>query len=453
MSDGTRRGIVSVVLFALLAALLAGPVTAVDSRREFELAADSAATTAIAAERAAYGLPTDRGSLDRLSSSSNDVGSATWGIAMTAEEEAEVDIAGRMAFADDVSHSVVPVISRMPTYAGEWIDQKSDGSLVVLLTDVSDATHSQIEALMPAKSRGLRIQQVTHTYAQLVEAVDVVREAWGIEPKLLSIGVDTMNNGVDVEVISKDRAAAIELASKVSSDVGVPVRVDSSSESAGGDVACTDRDHCTEPMKAGNIMRGGSASNSLRCTVAFHIVFQGDVQALSAGHCSYYYDLWYHQGYGSSAFANVQQSLWKSGGRDILRMSFPDVQASESIYGTTYGVMATTPGAAILNETLCVSLGFSNRKDCGRVEHTSVRYFSDTTSPGFYVWGGDLVKSDIFPYPIDGDSGSPVFRERFVTHTSNYWLRTAIGVLTTEHAEYARLDNTLSDWDATIFQE
>lgn len=314
---------------------------------------------------------------------------------------------------------------------------------------------------MPAESKGLAIVEVPRSYAELAGAVDDVHELWERlgGPEIASIAVDERSNGVNVNVVGDRLSSGVLTAAVVSSAMGVPVNVEGR-RAIGGDVTqvCTDRDHCTNPMDAGIRMHGGSMNGNILCTVAFPIVFQGDIQSVSAGHCSHYFDLWYHPGYGANAFANVQDAtLWRNGGRDILRMSFPDAQASEIVYGTPSCTACTSPGeyagssSAVLNEWLCISLGRSDRRDCGRVEHTSVKYWSNTI--GFWVWGGDLIEGDIAPQPIDGDSGSPISRDVLISKPGAlYWQHAPVGVLTTEFDEYSRLDNTLSDWNATIWK-
>lgn len=132
----------------LLAISLVWPASASSSDPSFSssLAQVSNATDNLIAERGAFGLPTDPVTLLRLTRDAQDVGTADWGMPMTAAEEAEVDMPGRTAFADQVARTVLPAVRSWPTYGGAWIEQRAGGSLVVALTTSNDQRDRPLRA-------------------------------------------------------------------------------------------------------------------------------------------------------------------------------------------------------------------------------------------------------------------------------------------------------------------
>lgn len=129
-----------------------------------------------ASERATYGLPADSSTVAALLGSNRDVGSARWGIALTAEEEAALDLPARMAFANALSERVLP-FAQSPTYGGAYIDQQQGGRLVVLLTERDQAVEEELGRRMPSPSLGLHITEVAHSEASLMEALTGARAA------------------------------------------------------------------------------------------------------------------------------------------------------------------------------------------------------------------------------------------------------------------------------------
>lgn len=443
----------------LLAATLATPAQIVAGTENAQAPASTQAgadtananpeqIAAAAAERATFGLPAEVGTVSALLGSSRDVGTPRWGIAMTAEEEASIDLPGRMRFADDLEDAFLPYARSLPTFAGAWIDQASGGGVVVGLTEISPVIQKDLEALTPQPSRGVRLVAAVHTENELRDALDAAMETWSGfgGPQPLSVYVDERRGSLVVNVLRSDGAAAYQVAPQVSGQLGVPVVVVADETERPRDIACTTRSNCSDPYRAGVLIREGSVSGEPPCTLAFPILANGDIQVLTAGHCGYYGSDWYHPGEGRVGI--VQSNLWVSGGKDVLRMSMYDVQGSEMIYG--YGTNDQYSGAGVptLNETLCASMAMSDRVDCGTVQYTYGQYWSDTI--GFWVYGGKLT--GLTPIPIDGDSGSPIYRSSYITGADPHWLHTPVGILTTEFGEFARVKDALDSWRVAIWQ-
>jgi len=295
---GTRvrlpRPVLPVAERVLASAVLFGPTAPAGAAEESETLQ---ATAEAAAERAVYNLPTDPQTMAALAAGL-DVGTAKWGIAMTAEEEAKIDIPGRMRFVSDAEDRLLPRARMLPQYAGSWIDQSDRGGLVVMLTEIPEDVLAELESLVPDASRGFRIERVQHSYQELLEAVERAADVWAKlqGPRLLSVYIDERSNGLVANVLAVDGTTARELGPRVASLLGVPVSVVADAVTSPSDVACTTRSNCSDPYKAGVLIREGSVSGEPPCTLAFPIVVSGDIQVVTAGHCGHYGTQWYHPG-------------------------------------------------------------------------------------------------------------------------------------------------------------
>lgn len=220
----------------------------------------------------------------------------------------------------------------------------------------------------------------------------------------------------------------------------------------GHDVTCTTRTNCFDPYKPGIRINEGAVNGSPPCTLAF-FVYQGtDKQVLTAGHCGHYGNTWYHPGTGGNTnptgqVGSVQATQYHAGGRDILRMSVLDVEASENIYGFSNPNNQMTTRDPILMEAVCASMAISNINDCGAVSDTSLSWTSETEN--IVVNGADM--SGIAP--ITGDSGSPVYARFSIPAKPGvpaHTLFVALGVLDHENGYFARVQDSLGTWGATI---
>ncbi len=395
---------------------------------------------AAAAERATFGLPADVGTVSALLGSSRDVGTPRWGIAMTAEEEASIDLPGRMAFADALSEQVLPYVQSLPTFGGVYIDQLANGGLVILLTQRDPVAEEEIAIRMPNPNRGLRIEQVAYTEAQLMDAVERARDVWGrILPstQLLSVGIDTMRNRLLFVVVRRDLAEAEARSNLVEAELAVPIGLEAGEQDQ--DVDCTSRNHCHDPYKTGINIYKGVVDSVPECTMGFHIRIGTDEQFVTAGHCGYTgSDEWFEPVLGRIGIELA--TLYAQNGQDIMRLSMFDAQASDDIYNTGIPNSSsdiTGSRAPILNEAACASLGTTNAIDCGTISSTWLSWVSNTA--GFTVWGGDTSGISI----TNGDSGSPLYH--LVSGTA-----VALGVIDTAGGLFARLDTSLDDWAASV---
>lgn len=292
------------------------------------------------AERSVFGLPTDLETMNRLAQGA-DVGTATWGIPLTAAEEAQLDLVGRMTFVSELDKAVFPYLRSLPTLAGSWIDQVNNGGPVVALTTPDPSVEQHVRSLMPLDSRGIEFRVAKNTLAALTAAADAARGTWAqLAPSLSlrTVSVDTMANAIQLGVAPADLAASQADAGAVQSKLGVPVSI--IADQGGGDAACTSRKNCYSPMKAGIQIASGTAAHWW-CTMGFHIVMNSDGarEFLTAGHCGWNQSVyWYH-----NIYAGMKSATWYvQNGEDVMRVNFgSDAQASSMVYGEPDAIMSS----------------------------------------------------------------------------------------------------------------
>lgn len=354
-----------------------------------------------------------------------------------------LDLRGRSVFADSVERNVLPFLRTLPTFGGAYYDQANSGTLTVLLTVRDPGLEAVISQKMVGSTGPWRVEEATHTERSLTAALDRAQSTWSVVGggPALGFGLDTRSNAIFVEVEANDSALAASAAGRLVDALGVRVVVRVGTP--GYDTACTDRDHCSSPMKAGvNIYKGAVHGLPADCTLGWFIVRSGDKQFVTAGHCSFNNPglTWIHPGFGSLGVR--LQTLYANNGQDIMRVGLgTDSQASDDVYNDgndTVGSSTPTQG-----ETLCASLGGgSNAVKCGTVQSALRTWTSETCN--CTVSGGDMSYTT-----IPGDSGSPVYR-RLPGGTGDQ-LR-AIGVNDHQNGYFARLDTSLDDFAATVMQ-
>lgn len=394
----------------------------------------------IVSQRSTYGLPTDPGTLEALTKPGADVGTRTWGFPMSAAEEERLDLNGRIRFADAVSRTVLPLAQSLPTYGGAYIDQRADGSLVVLLTALDPDVVQAIIALAPADSREVRVVQVRHTQAELRTAVD---QAWttlpsAIEGSIQGIGVDTMRNGIRVTVAGGGQAADQPAASQTASlDGGIPVFVETGPTSQ--ETVCNNRNDCHTPLRAGVVVRNNTASSTGTCTMGFHIRIGTDEQWLTAGHCGCAYTAtdWHHTGLGLvgnevARMTNLAQP------KDIMRVQMADAQASALVYGHS-GEMGQSV-LPVVNEAVFGSMGIANTVMSGTIKDDWTSWHSEYCNKTMYGGDTNLVQ-------IPGDSGSPIYRR---WSFGGEWYITPIGVGVMATGQFGRVKDAQDYWGFTV---
>lgn len=297
-------------------------------------------------------------------------------------------------------------------------------------------------------SPGLETRVVEHSYATLKTAVDNAWDAWralGRDEKLVGVGLDVINNEVDVHVESADLERALEAERALSGALGVPV------EMSGGEAvqttACGSRESCTGPMKAGIVIHEDSLTGP-RCTMAFHVRYGSDEQFVTAEHCGTggaggTQDRWFHQGLPDFGHVEQENEL-RQNGFDRQRVQLRDAQASTRIYGLSSVVGNWT--WPMVGSAAGVSAGRSDRVVWNVVRNDYYTYGID----GVTVRG---ARMDSTPGGAAGDSGSPVFHLMFARA---YAVGTGSGTVTINGVVYdvfARFGDAAAEWGITPVSE
>lgn len=391
---------------------------------------------AAVAERATYGLAAEADLVADIVNSGRDIGTGKWGIVLTADEEAALNLPRRMAFANAVSEELLPHAGELATFGGAYIDQERHGELVIGLTQRDGEVEASLRALLPDDAIGLRFERVERSYAELRAAADVAEAAWRTimgERLLPGYAPDVRLNTLRFDVRPVDMEAASAALADLEAAAGVPI-VLRPAEIGGGD-ACSWAS-CFSPMLAGiKVYRGGYPSYQVRCTMGFHINVGSDEQWTTSGHCTNAgSNAWYMQGYGK--IGDETATIYWGGGYDITRIQMSDAQDSDGIYATSHNVSGSR--MPINGETVCAALGGTSETiDCGTISDDWKSYFM------FECWcnvnGGDT--SGISTQ--GGDSGSPIY-------VPGQGFEIAIGVHSDANGHFARIQDALVHWNATI---
>lgn len=375
--------------------------------------------------RQSFGLNADIDYVQQLRNSSENVGDERYGFPLTQAELNELE--ARFAFAGAAQQELLPFVEHLSIFGGAFFNHQSNGDLVILLTELDSEVIDQINGMTP-DGRNVTVELVQFTQAQLRENVTVVNELWATlnGPRVHVVAVDTPANAIRVEVDEDALATAELLATEISNRLGIPIFVWVGQPIQ--NVACTNRDHCTSPMKAGIRIRRGSVSGA-KCTMGFHILVGNDTQFLTAGHCGFS-STYYHIGYGSLGITVKTQ--YANNGRDIMTVQVSDTQGSNKIYDGQ--PLITTTGVPWVGMPVCASAGESNAIKCGSVQDDYLTWFD-----GLYtIQGGD--SSMTF---IGGDSGSPLYGNA-------YPLNTAVGIIDTAPGGFAIVRDALNAWGYSI---
>lgn len=240
-----------------------------------------------------------------------------------------------------------------------------------------------------------------------------------------SVAVSHRDNAVVVYVAAEDA----DKASKVLASYEPQELFRLGIEEPGVEAACTTRENCSSPMKAGIVIRKGSTTGT-RCTMGFNVQVGSDEQFLTSGHCGWDgSNNWYHAGFGLIGAETATQYV--NNGREAMRVQMSDAQDSNLVYNLFNPV--TSARNPIQGESMCASLGVSNSHSCGIVEVSVTSWFATNCSCTMNGADASIVQ-------IVGDSGSPYFSSQAV----------GIGIGSTSDGKFARLGDVLTAWGISI---
>ena len=419
-----------------------------------------------------YGLRADRAYVEELISSTRDVGSLEFGMPLTKAEADDLELNDRANFEAAVSVDLVPYLETLPTYAGEWIDQKDGGSLVVMLTKHQDQVIADIKSRMPKPSRGVRFEIVDSTWVELEEALERSPSvAKSIVPSArFSIGeINTQKNRLDLRFVEGAASLKADEAS-LEASLGVKVSVGSSPrttqmENCGNGSGV---ENCWNPLRAGVRVYWRTYNDPWICTMGFHILKDGNPQWLTAGHCVYdkdtsnkmFHSQWFHNPGGDAPYEHIGEqkgSLYNETDKiDAARIGqqFGAAEASARIYGTAPTFFTGDAGSPVVGVKVwargATSMLLGRGAIDGDIKSKSAMWYSETAK--IMVKGATMGAFN----PEKGDSGGPIYIKGEFNGTEVY---TPIGIINDDvepedgipgKCAFAKVVTVLGQFDASI---
>jgi hypothetical protein len=389
------------------------------------------------AERARWGVNADPDYVRELLATGQDVGTETVGLPMTEMEIAQLDLPGRAAFARQVRSELLPAAQNLTAYAGAYFAQEDGGTLHLSFTDRDTAREHD---LLSRISDPLRPIVFDVAAASFNELRDALRPAWAEMDSLgltaFEIGIDDRANVVVIAVDPAELSEAQVLQPTISERLGVPIDIRAGHQAVPH--GCTDREHCTDPMRSGSVIRKGSTSGG-RCTMGFHFRIGTNEQFMTAGHCGQAGSSnWYHRGYGTTGFVGSEKANLLYSGYDAMRIEMPDSQASNMMY---YAYRIDGWEYPISGEQTIVSFGLTGM-EVGTIERTWTSWrYSGSGSCECTVWGGSYLDTN----EQGGDSGSPLYSYQGYAQGIH-----AAGDVGGDRAYYARVGDLMNIWGGDV---
>jgi hypothetical protein len=429
----------SIFTCTLLAAACADPVDLEEEAEEESRSLSRAELDTDVEARRRLGFPADLAHVERLRGSLEDMGSAEFGIPMTAPERQEWD--RRAAIQALLDERVEAAVRARADFAGLYIDQLAGGQVVLLTTGDPAAARAELEAVEPRLADDLVVRRVAVSEVELGAAL---RQLAGDTDRLFpgiavhSGAVDLPNTALVVRVSADDLADAQAGAEAASASLGgIPVRVEVGEPPVAR--ACTDPEHCTHPMRAGTVIRKGSAFSGYPCTMGFHIKRgTSGREMLTAGHCGTTgSNSWYHRGWGyQRSIGSEQATLYRHNGVDIMRVNIYDTQYSQHVYSKSGAI--TSAGWPLVGATVCARRGWRKVIDCGTVADADTFWTIEGSTYRLFGAGAGGIAI------IGGDSGSPVWQ---------HGQSKAVGIMSagsSSHVYFGRVQDALDAWNARI---
>ncbi|HEY2916984.1 MAG TPA: hypothetical protein VGI98_07210 [Candidatus Limnocylindrales bacterium] len=355
------------------------------------------------------------------------------------------DLEDRLAFQGYAIEHILPAVEPSPFYGGNYFDQLRDGQLVVVLSASDPKTTNALTEAAGAYASRMTVISSSITQTDLETAVDRSGAAWAAvmaDTPLISAGTDLPNMQVVLTVAADNVGTATARQKLLQSAIGVPVAIREGT--APDDLSWTDRNHCSSPMKAGDLIHPYAPFAMQTCSTAFTVKSGSAYRFMTAGHCPYTTD-WYHQGYSGSnpvgsSVATDYPTMPNVVGVDSQLVSMPSSQAGTGIYASSRVVGGSTWGSN--GQAICTSLGFSNTIDCETISNSYTTWHSTTCN--CTVYGGQASSITA----IEGDSGSPVW-----VNATDPGYALALGVVAAGSGStlyYARVNNVLADLGVTL---
>jgi hypothetical protein len=348
-----------------------------------------------------------------------------FGFPMTPIEISEFEERSRRVEA--IATRVLPKAEQVPGWAGAYVDQARGGVVDLHFTALAGEDRVRLQDLAGEFRINLRFETVVFSERELIAAQQEILRTWPArDVSWSSVAVSHRDNAVVVYVAAEDA----DKASKVLASYEPQELFRLGIEEPAVEAACTTRENCSSPMKAGIVIRKGASNGAYRCTMGFNVQVGSDEQFVTSGHCGWDgSNNWYHAGFGLIGAETATQYV--NNGRDAMRVQMSDTQDSNLVYNLFNPV--TSARNPVQGESMCASLGVSNSHSCGIVEVALTSWVG--TNCTCTINGADASIT-----LVGGDSGSPFFSSQAV----------GIGVGATESGKFARLGDVLTAWGITI---
>ena len=364
------------------------------------------------------------------------------GLALTEDEVKELELDARAAFAHAAASSVIAYARSLPTFAGVYIDQPAGGEVVILLTEVTSAVVAELQAREPSPSRGIRIEQARYSQVALRQAATTAWTVWSDladNRELFSVAVDVPGNRIRLEIEGPAANLDAGLEAELAHILGVPVVIAGGERHEPTAQTCTSRHRCYDPTEAGTFIAQNTSAGTRYCAMGFHITIGTNEQFLTSGHCGFDTNTYWYQLYGPG-FGNEAGTLFANYGDDVMKVEFPDAQASDWIYAAPSTLHAGGYRAPIYGEYICASLPKQTNLDCGTVADDFLSYTLSGAWGTYVLYGGSAAGMTA----VTGDSGGPVYAPIGSQAV-------ALGVMSSTGEAFGLLSETMPIWGATVY--
>jgi hypothetical protein len=265
---------------------------------------DQAAAMALAEAsrfRAEFGLRSDAAYVAETARSERV--SEAWGIALTAQEEAELNRRTRIANSLD---ALTKYAATIPDLGGVFLDQHAGGEVVVTIAGDPDPHRPALSRRLPAGA-SLRVERVSHRLADLDAAHNaIIADAAALQAEGITVSSVTTDESANLLLVTVNPLTP-ENESLLRARYGEFVVVQGGGEGTLTHTGCYSRTHCYGPP-----LRAGISVNPSGCSLGFVVQQSGVTRILTAGHggCGDFGGLASHDGF---TFGAIQTRSWFGG--------------------------------------------------------------------------------------------------------------------------------------------
>lgn len=343
--------------------------------------------------------------------------------------------------APSIEDAVLPTAREIDGFGGAFYDHSKGGVLVVNvdIANLDGAVVQLANAVQDVPSPGYEVRQVNVTFDELKKAT---HDSWALLERIgyqpLAIAADVVTSSVRLDHLAQDSDIAVEAALWLEEQLGVKVTLAPALKPT--DQACTNRDNCWSPMKAGDRIYMSTGGN---CTMGFHVErnSNGDALFLTSGHCSPSTGTpsFTHPGLPNPPFGHsfTSRCYATSPKHDMQLVQFDDAQAGQIPYA--WNVAITTWAYPTTGAAVSASLGRTDALDPGIINDNYLTYTGENC-------GAQTVAADHNGIVAQGgDSGSPIRWNEYGEGNR------AVGVHSTANGYFARVRDAIEYMDVVVY--